>query len=297
MMTSARRAAIWLAALAVLVIAGDHVLAAVLRQVLVRSQFRYSRLYRGGNRADILILGDSRGVHSFYAPALEQMTGRRVLNLSYNSMSPRVAEAVLLDYLERNPAPRMVIIETTCVIVTDVLATELRTYGGFSPRLAALYAHEHPVAAAAGRIFHLYPLNSEFYLEAVHYMRRSDQDWINQETMPPALRVRKPGGFPVPQPEQLDALARVAELLRQRGIELRLVLAPYSPLQQPQNAPDFIAAVEQRTGARVWNYVGALEDLDAFADRVHLNERGSRMLLQMLARDGAFGMTQPAPRF
>src|SRR5438132_887929 len=78
MMSDARRGMIWLAILAAVIIAGDHLLAIALGQVLVRSQFRFSRLYRGGNDADIIVLGDSRGVHSFYAPALEELTGLRV---------------------------------------------------------------------------------------------------------------------------------------------------------------------------------------------------------------------------
>ena len=106
-MRDGRRAAIWWAVLLAIIIAGDHLLALALHQVLVRSQFRYSRLYRGGNDADVVIIGDSRGVHSFYAPALEQMTGLRALNLSYNSLSPHVAEAVLMDYLDHNRAPRI----------------------------------------------------------------------------------------------------------------------------------------------------------------------------------------------
>jgi hypothetical protein len=52
----------------------------------------------------VIVIGDSRGVHSFYAPRLEQLTGRPALNLSFNSMSMPIAEALLADYLERNPS-------------------------------------------------------------------------------------------------------------------------------------------------------------------------------------------------
>jgi len=287
-MSEIRRAVVWLMTLVAIVIAGDHLLALALRQVLLRSNFRYSRLYRGGNDADVVILGDSRGVHSFYAPALEELTGLRALNLSYNSMSPRVMEAVLLDYLERNRAPRLVLIEPTCVIVGDALATELRTYSGFSPRLAALYAAKHPAAAAASRAFWLYPLNSEFFLEAIHYARRSDQDWIHHDVVPPALRV--PGGTwrLTPYAEQVDALVRIVRALRQRGIEVRLVAAPYAPVRRPANAAEFAAMIAARTGVAVRNDIASIDDLDSFADTVHLNERGSRALLALLVRDGVF---------
>jgi hypothetical protein len=287
-MSDVRRAVVWLMTLLAVVIAGDPLLAMTLHQLLVRSQFRYSRLYRGGNDADVLIFGDSRGVHSFYAPAIEELTGLRALNLSYNSLSPRVAEAVLLDYLEHNRPPRMVIIEPTSVITPGAVKTELRTYGAFSPRLTALYAEDHPVAARLGRLLWLYPLNSSFFLEALHYLTRSDQTWIHRESMPAALRVPQVQWRLAPVAGEVDALARMVALLQRRGIEVRLVFAPYAPVKMPANAAEFAAYIERRTHTPVWTYASAVDDLDAFADTVHLNEHGSRAFLRMLVRDGVF---------
>ncbi|PYQ34197.1 MAG: hypothetical protein DMF57_06935 [Acidobacteria bacterium] len=293
-MSDVRRALIWFVALVAIVIAGDHVLAWVLHKVLMRSQFRYSRLYRGGNSADLIVLGDSRGVHSFYAPAIEEVTGLRAMNLSYNSMSPRIAEAILMDYVEHNRPPRMVVIEVTSSIVSGALASELQTYAGLSPRLAALYAEEHPVAAVAGRTFRLFPLNSGFFLEALHYMWQTDQDWIHRDAMPPALRTRPRNPWRlVPFADNVDALVRIVGLLHHRGIEVRLVIAPYGPSNVPVNVTAYAALITRRAQTPVWNYVGAVTDPDEFADQVHLNERGSRVFLRMLQRDGAFGMTSP----
>jgi hypothetical protein len=293
-MADARRAFIWFAALIAVIVAGDRLLSWTLSRALVRSQFRYSRLYRGGNDADILILGDSRGVHSFYAPAIEELTGRRAFNASYNSMSMRIAEAVLLDYLDRNRAPRMAIIEVTSVAFEGELTSELRTYAEFSSRLSALYDEAHPSAAVAGRAFHLLNLNSGFYLEALHYMRRSDQDWIMRSVMPPELRNAPPSLWRLPTPENLAALNRMIEVLRRRGVEVRLVLAPYRPA--PSNMGEFARIVERSSGVPVWNYSGAVRDPDEFADTVHLNERGSRELLALMERDGLFGMGQRPAR-
>jgi hypothetical protein len=295
-MGDGRRAAIWWAVLAAVVIAGDHLLALAMQQVIVRSQFRYSRLYRGGNDADVIVIGDSRGVHSFYAPALEQMTGLRVLNLSYNSLSPHVAEAVLLDYLDHNRAPKIVVIEATSTITRGEVAGQLRAYAGFSRRMAALFAGDHPAEARLSRVLWLYPLNSEFFMEALHYMRRSDQDWIFHDTMPDALRQATVESEIHPVPAEIDALARIVRALEQRGIEVRLVIAPYAPIRRTTNAAAFVRLIESRTGTRVWNYIDALEDLDGFADTVHLNERGSRAFMAMLVRDGAFGMARSPAR-
>lgn len=296
-MSDARRAVVWLMVLAAVVVAGDHLAAAVFRQVLLRSQCRFSRIYRGGNDADIVIIGDSRGVHSFYAPAIRELTGWRALNLSYNSMSPPIAEAVLLDYLDHNRAPRMVVIEATSVITSGALTSELRTYAGLSPRMYDLYAADHRVAAAASRVFWLFPLNSELFLAALHYMRHDDQDWIFRQSIPAALRGPQPGWRLEPFAENVPALARMVRLLRARGIEVRVIIAPYAPNKLPLNAGEVAGLLERQIGVPVLNYVDSVRDIDGFADTVHLNERGSRELLGILVRDGVLGMARPAARF
>lgn len=296
-MTDARRAAVWLAALVAVVVAGDHLFAWALNRLVVRSQFRYSRVYRGGNRADILVLGDSRGNISFPATLIEEQTGRRVLNLSYNSMSPRIAEAVLLDYLDHNPPPRMVVLEVSSVIGVGALVKELRTFAGLSPRLAALYQQEHPVAAFAGRWFKLYPLNSEMFLDVLHHMRRPDQDVTPQPYLPAAVRNRLGRWRLDPRVENVAAVERIVRLLRARGIEVRLVITPYAPANQPVNVAEFADLLAKRTGVPVWNYSAALHDPDVFADGVHLHVPGVVDFLKILGRDDFFGMAQPPARF
>jgi hypothetical protein len=206
---------------------------------------------------------------------------------------------VLRDYLDHNRAPRLVVIEATCTIPEGALAGQLGTYASFSPRLAALYAEGHPDAALTGRLFHLLPLNSEFYLEALHYQTRSDQDWIMRTAIPAGLRSRQPGLWSLPRPENLEALIRIVTLLRQRGIEDRLVIAPYYPM--PLNVPAIVNAIDVSVRPadpqlHVLNYAGAVSDPEEFADGVHLNERGSVALLQILQRDGVFAIHSSPPR-
>jgi hypothetical protein len=296
-MSDARRAWLWVSALVVIVVAGDHAFAWGLHKVVLRSQFRYSRLYRGGNDATIVTLGDSRGWIALYAPVIEHVTGRHVLNLCYNSMSPRIAEALLRDYLEHNPAPRLVILEVSSAADPDMLITELRTFAGLSSRLDALYEEQHPVAAVAGRLFKLFPLNSEMYLEVLHFMRRTDQDVIPSPSMLVDLRrarPRDPWVF-LPRVENLAAMLRMRALLRQRNIELRFIITPYPPGMGPVNLAGFIALLEARVQTPVWNYAGAIDDLTAFADHMHMNARGSHELMVMLQRDGFFDIPSHRP--
>jgi hypothetical protein len=290
-MRDSRRTALWLALLVIVVILGDRIGAAVCSRILLRSQFRFSRIYRGGSQADVIVIGDSRGVHSFYAPSIERLIQRPALNLSFNSMSMSIAEALLADYLDHNAPPRLVIVEATCVALDRGLVSELRTYAGLSKRLETLYAREHPRAAIAGRLFRLLPYDSEFFIRALAYLRRSDQDWINRNVITPALLATPRGQWNLqPRPENLAALERLVRLLRSRGVEVKLVIAPYHRSSQ-FGMDDIVAAVTRSVrladpDARIWNYANAIEGSVYFADGVHMNADGSEVFLRMLLRDG-----------
>jgi hypothetical protein len=279
--------AVWFVLLVIVVMAGDRIGALLCSRVLLASQFRFSRVYRGGSNADIIVIGDSRGVHSFFAPAIEKLTGRPALNLSFNSMSVPIAEALLSDYLEHNPRPRMVIIEATCVVVDRGLVPELRTYADLSPRLEALYATQHPRAAVAGRLFRMLRYDSEFFLRALTYLRRSDQDWINRNVIAAELAAGPRGGrwSPRPYQENLEALGRLVPMLRAWGIDVKLVIAPYHPSVMV-DMNEIVQSVRRHVpGARVLNYADAIPESRNFADGVHMNADGSEVFLRMLARD------------
>ena len=295
-MRDARKAFVWIATLVLVVIAGDRLMSWTLGRVLVRSQFRYSQLYRGGTNADLLIMGDSRGVNSFYAPAIEELTGKKAFNLSYNSMSPVVAEALILDYLERNQPPKLVIFEPTCVMVDGAVLTELRPFATMSPRLMALYERKHPDAARMEKIFHLLLLNTGFFVDALHYMRHSDQDWIMRGSLP-ANSEREGKKVITLVPENREALRRIVTELRRRGVEVRFVIAPYHATGI-DHLPELIAGLQQLApGVRIATYETAVSDPVLFADHVHLNEQGSRVFLSMLQRDGVLeGMAGQRPR-
>lgn len=298
-MRDARKALLWLATLLVVVMAGDRLMSWALARVLVRSQFRYSQLYRGGTNADILIMGDSRGVNSFYAPAIEELTGKKAFNLSYNSMSPVVAEALILDYLDRNTPPKMAILEPTCVQVDGAVLTELRPFATLSPRLMTLYERKHPDAARMEKIFHLLLLNTGFFVDALHYMRHSDQDWIMRSSLPATSAFEGTRAIAF-LPGNREALQRIVGALRKRGVEVRFVIAPYYA-KGIENLPEIRAALPLDDHVRLATYDTVLSDPALFADHVHLNEQGSRVFLAMLKRDGVLalpgeGMGERGPR-
>ncbi len=285
-----------LALLALLVGAGDRFFAWGFARVLARSQFRFSLLQRGGQAARVIVLGDSRAVNGFYAPELARLLDAPVLNLGYNGMSTRIGEAVLRDYLARNAPPRLLVLEITNVNEEDYALADLRSYWNGCPELGRLAAGVFPVQHAATRLSHLYSLNGEMPLRALYYLRRSDQDWVNRYRIEPGLiaATRAAPGFSLTaREENLAALGRTVRLARSAGIDVRLVATPYLPdyFVRITNWTTWIACIHRAAGGgeRIWDYTGADDNPDHFADRVHLNDLGAPAFAARLVRDGFFG--------
>ncbi len=70
--------AIWIVAFLAILFVGDRLIGWIFQQQITQSQFRYSRMYRGEGQADILIVGNSRGLN-FYQPSVEKATGLKYL--------------------------------------------------------------------------------------------------------------------------------------------------------------------------------------------------------------------------
>jgi hypothetical protein len=128
------------------------------------------------------------------------------------------------------------------------------------------------------------PYDSEIFLRALMYLRRSDQDWINHNVITPELLAAPRGAWnPHAVPENLAALDRLVRMLRKRGVQVHLVIAPYHRAAQI-DVEDLVTSVSRN--GRVWNYANAFAESRYFADRVDMNQEGSEVLLRMLQRDG-----------
>jgi hypothetical protein len=292
----ARRWVAWLLGLVALTWAGDRVLAAALAPLVLESEQRFSRLYRGGLAPDVVVLGNSRGVNAFYAPRLSEVTGLRVWNLSYNGMSSELAAAVFEDYLDRNRAPRVLVLEVTSVYSAHEAVRDLRLYRRFSPRLAELNRRHDPKGAATSRLVHLYDYNNEMFGRTLFYQRRSDQDWINRGRIAPELLASLDtlGTVELRMPaDNLAALDRLVRRARDAGIRVELVVSPFLPAYREKigNYEEWKRRLSaELDGARIWDFSTSVADVDAFGDRIHLNQRGSELLLPQLLAAGLFDL-------
>jgi len=279
----------------------DRLLDICFSRLTMQSQIRFSRLYSGAIDADILVLGNSRGVNSIYTPDVENRLGMKTFNLSYNGMGIVLAQSIFEDYLENNPAPSLLVIEATNINVDSKLINNLKLYTHYSHRLKELFRTEYPREYAACQLSRLYCYNSEFFLRVLYFIDKNDQTWINRHKVDPGfVSSYMPGPqsgqmFAQISPSKLNALLNIIDLAHKNSVEVRILIGPFLP-KHILHIPQFSTWKQKLsealpTGYKIWDYSTAITSNIAFADPVHLNYEGSRMLLNMLLGDGFFTTT------
>jgi hypothetical protein len=280
---------------------GDWTIAYVLRQAMWSSQSRYARLYTERAQADLAVIGNSRAVHGFHAPTMRRVLNQETINLSSNGLSLEVVNAVLQDYLDHNPPPKLAIVEISGVHFAPAALTDLKVFSEKSPRLQTLLFREFPTTTRAGMVSHLFSLNSEGFQRSMVYLRKSDQDLILQNTMSERLARYAPANesdrFPETnqgrkyEKKNLAALTALVERAKRDNVELRLILTPFWPAyrQQVQEWDAVVAKLQTAAGdVPIWDYSLALDQRSDFADRWHTNLTGATRLLEILQADGFF---------
>jgi hypothetical protein len=293
----------------VIFFAGDRLLSMALDALLSQTHFRYATLYNGHSNAEVLIFGNSRAVNSFYGPAVERHFGTSCLNLGYNGMSPDVIHALLLDYLDRNEAPRLLIVEATCVDNESTCILNLKPFWHRSTRLSQIARAVYPQSFAAAEMTRLFAFNCELFLRALSYRSRSDQTWINRYAIDEDLLQQTDAMSAVllelPTDAELAELRAFTETAEAYGIDCQVVIAPYLPEYRRalSNFDDFKARIASATG-RVIDLSDAIQERRFFADRLHTNYAGRQAVIEAAERKGVFramGRTrrlrpvQPAP--
>lgn len=280
---------LWLAAFLLLLFSGDRLAGHFLQKQAEKSQFRYSRLYSGEAKADILLVGNSRGLN-FFQPYMEEVTGKKTYNLSYNGLPMDVAKVLVLDYFDRYPAPEKMVVDiTNCDRMNDQLMAGFLTYSGKSFRLDTLIHSKLPKVWWGGKLSALFCLNNEIYQRALFHRNKPDTDWLRDHVMSEKLATeasKEPYDLQI-HPYLIQQLKETVAAAQAKGIGIELVIGPYAPGYQVNNLDALKAAVEQATGLPVRDYRQALSDPRAFSDYRHLNVRGSKAFIDLMRKDGA----------
>lgn len=281
---------LWFTLLFAVVLAGDRAGGFLTQSAAASSQFRYSRLYNGTAQAQILLVGNSRGL-AFYQPYIEEITRKSTFNLSYNGMPAPLAKVLVADYLERYSAPEKILIDITlCDRPNRELIAGFTTYAGESSRLDTLIKGANSDIWWGGKVSALFRYNNEVFQRALFYKNRSDEDWLINRQIAPALAATVPlDTFPVSiQPGLIRDVAEMVAIAQKSGAEVHLVIGPYYPgmVRNWDNLQAVRRAVEAATGQKVSDYSQSLSDPADFGDLMHPNKKGAQHFMDLLKKDG-----------
>lgn len=274
---------------------GDRVGGNLIDRVMMRTKFRYPLLYTGDLPADIIVLGNSRALHMFHPPAINDATGLRCVNLSFNALPTVAMPALWEDYLDRHDAPRQLILEVSCVGREDEVGALERftTLMAHSPRINEVMVDHNPAEYWSARLSHLYRYNSELMWRSLFFLKKNDQDWIMQGTAtePQLARIMSHPIEPLIRSEKhVAAFRKIIAIAEKHDVEVKLILAPYHPDYLPAVAelPEWFAWIGQQLDRPIDDYRTEITDAAGFADHIHLNPDGARQLADKLSRDGFF---------
>jgi hypothetical protein len=297
-----RKHLVWISSFLCLAFGGDRLAGYFLKKITDNSQFRYSRLYNSTEDADILFVGNSRGL-TFFQPEAERLTKVKTMNLSYNGMPADLAKCLVMDYLDHHKPPKLMIVDVTlCDRENDVLKSGFNLYTPKSMRLDTLlrgmttggddFAGRKVVIG--GNVSHLYRYNSEIFQRVLYHRNKTDEDWlidrvISEKTAKDtALSSYKVRMFP----NMADHFKEMIDYAKSKGVEVKLVINPYFPAfaETSEIKDSFLIPlkthIETLTGLSVHDFSTALTEIDEIGDLQHANKKGSIRYMNILLENG-----------
>jgi hypothetical protein len=277
--------------MALIIWSGDVLIGEAFEKLLLSSNFRFSNIYNGRGKSEIVILGNSRG-HGFYQPEMQALTGMTTLNMSYNAMPVCISNAFLQDYLEVYPAPKKVLIEVSMVNKTEEdVITSFKVYSSQSERISSILRSRAPSVYRGTQISRLYNFNSEVFHRSLYYLNSSDENWVVDRKMTDKLVANastlQPMTYSLTEDRLVD-LSAIVNNCKDAGSTPVLIFAPMFPAyrQNIKNFKEYIEKIEAATGLPVKDYSNAFSSQEFFSDYLHLNKKGSIKFMHELERDG-----------
>jgi hypothetical protein len=224
------------------------------------------------------------------------LTNRNCVNMSYNGMSTFIAESVFLDYLDRNDPPEVLFLEITNLIADHELMGDMKLYSSDSTRINNMVQIYSPKTYYLLKISRLFQFNGELFLRCLYYLKHDDQNWINRSLINPsfAKNYRIEDGRKsmnvLTKDENLTSLRNILDVCKERSIKAKLIISPYL-LQHANQITDFDdwkSNIQNAVGIghKIWDYSTLLDDVELFADPLHMNINGSNEFMRRIIRDG-----------
>ena len=270
---------------------GDYCFGYITDWILCSSDFRFARLYSGRLQGDVIVLGNSRAVNGFYTPRISKLTNDRWVNLGYNGMGPSLVEVLLLDYLDRYPAPRAVILEVSNIMQGDASIRDCRLFARKSPRFAVIDQKVNSEIGFLAAHVNTFAANGEMLMRCMYYLMYCDQDWVNEGriVLEQAASLSEKEGRRLEGavlPESLRITKRMIKELHQRGIPTWCVVTPYLLNEKDRiHAQSWLNQVKEAddVGVHYVNWVENITNPQLYADPSHLNRQGAISFADVVA--------------
>ena len=280
-----------------IVFVGDRIGGEVLERIFLRTGYRYAQLYEGKLPAEIVVLGNSRGLHMFHPPAIEEVTGSKVTNLAFNALPPVTMPIIWEDYLKHHPAPKLLVLEVSCISIEDEKGSleRMSILMDKNPKYGKRIKDRNATFYWGTQISRLFRYNSSLMWRSL-LVGESDQSWImdsklNEEMLNAMVEDSDSSLDKVI--ENLDAIKEVLRLAKEHGIEVKVLIAPYFPRYRDRltEAEEWIGWVRKELNVEAEDYSRLLSEPSDFADHLHLNEQGARNLAEKLNAVGFFDVS------
>lgn len=271
---------------------GQWIIAKGLDRLITHSSFRLSKVFSKDNpiNADILCLGNSRGVNSFFSPHINNSNPYRAYNLSYNGMRMPTIAIFTEQYLKHNKVPRTVFIEISNIFnqAQNIEYSKYNLYANKSASLNKGIKNTDVNTYAISAIFPLFRFNSELFYRSLYYNDDDrEQQWINRYSISKELEIeidKLPNeNFPL----NLSDLKNLKELqseLINLDIQVILFIAPIHPQYFPkiENLEILKSKIESITGTKVIDLSNLISKSEYFADKIHTNIKGAEIISDTL---------------
>lgn len=271
---------------------GDRLVALSAEKMVRHSKNQFVKMYEGKARADIVFLGNSRVDRNISFEKVEEMTGKRCLNLGLGGNHMLISEALLKDYVERYGNPQLVIIELSHSTVKPVDMGEMGIFTYCSTNMSALARSINPTYFACERVFHSLQFNTQtFWRLSAEVFSQPSSRLLNNTIPPPILAHWKNGAhdeLPLIE-ENAKALRRICDYANSRNLRIRLVIGPLWKEYRNRitNFEAWKSMLQNAAGADpVYDYSELFFDHeDYFNDEMHLNATGANCFTEKLMTD------------
>lgn len=288
---------LWIPVFLLVVFAGDRLVAWLFEQQVAESKFRFSRLYKDNENAEIVIVGNSRAL-CFYKPYVEKVSGKPVFSLCYLGMPSELTAALTMDFVDRCKSIKKIVLEVSVVEMSDEkLIPSFTTYMKYSSRLDTLLKVKANDSWKAAQVSHLFRYNNEAFYRALVYRNKLDNEWFSDRTITPEMAADV-ANYSVEfktSEERIKDLKTIADYCKARNIEVEFLMGPFFPKYEVKNLDRTINRIKEVTGVTVKDYSKLLNERTYFSDFLHTNLKGGEKVVDQMYADGLLSISAKQP--